>query len=177
MSATDTALSRPGPRDLAGETEPLPEPQRRCVCFRVGAEWFALPIQRVREIQPLPHVVRVPHAPPDILGIVNLRGRVLTLLASEAPLGLPPADAPSHCLVLDLGEADPYVGLAIHGAGEVLGVPLSAIQPPPPRAQAPGGLEGVFEAGHRAVGLIDLARLYGRRLAEWGIELPPVASR
>ncbi len=167
MSAPDAALSRRGPLELA-EEGPRAEPERRCVCFQVGAEWFALPIPCVREIQPLPPPVRVPNARPEILGIVNLRGRVLTLLATAAPLRVRRASPPSHCLVLDLGEPDLYVGLAIQGAGEIVSVPLSAIQPPP--GEDASGLEGLFEADGRAVGLIDLARLYAPLLAEWGIE-------
>lgn len=176
MSAPEPPLAPRGPLDLVPTGEPPPE-TRRCICFEVGGEWLALPLRRVREIQPLPRLIRVPNAPAEILGIVNLRGRILTLLALAPALGLPAGDSPTHCMVLDLGPPDPYVGLATHGPGEVAVVPLAQIQPPPGRDEGPAGLEGIFEAGRRIVGLVDLAAIYGRLLGEWGIELQPVADR
>jgi purine-binding chemotaxis protein CheW len=127
-------------------------------------------------VQVLPPPVRVPNAPPEILGIVNLRGRVLTLLSLAVALGLPDTGPPTHCLVLDLGESDPYVGLAIHGVHEVLSIPLSAIQPPPAAGDRAPGLEGVFETGGHVVGLLDLMRVFGRLLAEWGTVLDAPAA-
>src|SRR5512138_1499514 len=142
MSAPDALLARRGPLDLVPTGEPAPE-TRRCICFEVAGEWLALPLRRVREVQPLPPLVRVPNAPPGILGIVNLRGRILTLLALAPALGLAGGDPPTHCMVLDLGQPDPYVGLAVHGTGEVVTVPLAEIQPPPGRDEGPAGLEGI----------------------------------
>jgi purine-binding chemotaxis protein CheW len=175
MSATDTAVSPRGPVSLQAEAEPAPEPRRQYICFCVDGEWLALPIQRVREVQVLPPLTRVPNAPAEVVGIVNLRGRVLTLLS--LPTGGDPAGSapPTHCLVLDLGESDPYVGLAVHGVGEVVSVPLSAVEPTAAGAQGPGDLEGIVQIGGRVVGLLDLGRTHSRLLGDWGISL--AASR
>jgi purine-binding chemotaxis protein CheW len=169
MSAPDTAVVPRHAPALQPDMGPALEPCRQCICFRAGGEWLALPIQRVREIQALPPLVRVPNAPADIVGIVNLRGRVLTLLSLPAArLGTMP-EPPTYCLVLDLGDPDPYVGLAVHAVGEVVGVPLSALDPPPPDGRGRAILEAVFQADGRVVGLLDLGRLYAGLLADWGI--------
>ncbi len=174
MSVSDTALAPRSPAPLQPQLEAPAEPHRRCICFRACGEWLALPIERVREIQPLPALIRVPNAAPEILGIVNLRGHVLTLLSLAAALGSPATDPPAYCVVLDLGDVDPYVGVAIQAVGEVLSVPLSAIEVAHGADEGPGGIEGVFEASRRVVGLLDLGRLYARLLAEWGVAVEAV---
>ncbi len=176
MSVPDTALIPRGPAPLQPEVEAPAEPHRRCICFRACGEWLALPIERVREIQPLPPLTRVPNAASEILGIVNLRGRVLALLSLAVALGVSTTEPAGYCVVLDLGDVDPYVGLAVQGVGEVLSVPLSAIEAARISDDGPGGIEGVFEAGRRVVGLLDLGRLYARLLGEWGVTVEPGAG-
>ena len=167
MSAPETALTRLGAAELAEEPEASLAEQLRLVLFRLADEWFALPIAQVREIQPLAEVTRVPNAPAQILGIVNLRGHVLTLLTLESLLGLPAALPHTHALILDLGVPDLYVGVATQGGTEVRRVAASEIESSP---GGPGGLEGVLEVDGRVVGLLRLGRLLAPWLSEWGVE-------
>ncbi|HTU00720.1 MAG TPA: chemotaxis protein CheW [Candidatus Sulfotelmatobacter sp.] len=170
MSVPETALSRMGPTEAAEEAGAAAGEQLRLVVFRLADEWFALPIAEVREIQPLSEITRVPNAPPQILGIVNVRGHILTLLTLESLLGIPRAVPPTHAMILDLGVPDPYVGVAIHGAAEVRRVPAADVEPSPAGPGGPGGLDGVLEIEGRVVGLLRLGRLLAPWLSEWGVE-------
>ena len=76
-SGEQGALVRLASVDLA---ESAPEEVRRVILFQACDEWFALPIGYVREVQPLERVTRVPNAPRAVLGILNIRGRVVGLL-------------------------------------------------------------------------------------------------
>jgi len=96
----------------------------RHVIFRVGTELYGLPIASVREvIEPGP-VSRVPRSPPLVRGIMNVRGRVVTvvdlgLLLAVAPPPSEPAGAPK-IVILDRGRRD--LGLrvsAVPGIHEV----------------------------------------------------------
>lgn len=144
--------------------------RRRLLLFRTSGEWFALPLELVREVQPLERITRVPQAPAEILGIINLRGRAYTVFDLAACLRLP-ADAshPTHLVVLDVGEADLRIGLAVQTVGQVRAVPLSDIGPPPGEA-GEGGLSGVFETEGGVVGVLELGRAMGRFFAEWGVK-------
>jgi purine-binding chemotaxis protein CheW len=156
--------------DSAEVAEEAPEELRRVILFQACDEWFALPIGFVGEVQPLERVTRVPTAPRDVLGILNIRGRVLTLFGLAECLDIPPGREPcTHVVVLDLGDAELRIGLAVQRIGGVRRVPVSAVEPPPPREGGPGCLEGVFEAGGQVVGLLDLTRVFARSLSEWGI--------
>src|SRR5574341_489611 len=141
-----------------------PEELRRLILFQACDEWFGLPIELVREIHPLDRLTRVPNAPAAILGILNLRGRVLTLMDLSGCLGIPPGTRPnSHAVVLDFADPELCVGVAVQRIAHVRPISTSAVGPPP-REGSVGGLEGVFEQEGRVVSLLDVARIFTRAL-------------
>ncbi len=149
--------------DLERETDEAPEELRRLIVFQACDEWFGIPIEWVREVQPLERVTRVPNAPAGILGILNLRGRVLTVCDLGGCLGIPSGTQPNtHAVVLDFGDPELDVGLAAQQIGQIRRIPASAVEPPPRE----GALEGIFELEGQVVGLLDLPRLLARVLPE-----------
>jgi len=78
------------------------------VVFLVESTRYALPLAAVREIVVHPEaLVRVPRAPPPVLGVVNLRGRVVTVIDFSLLLELPPPSSPHRKLILlDRGRRD-----------------------------------------------------------------------
>jgi purine-binding chemotaxis protein CheW len=172
-SETQGALIRFESGDLA---EPASEEIRRVILFQACDEWFALPIEFAREVQVLDAVIRVPTAPTEIQGVLNIRGRVLTLFSMAASLGISPGTHPdTHVVVLDLGDPELRIGVAAQSIGGVRQIPVSLLEPPPLRAGGTGCLEAVFENQGQVVGLLDPARLFARSLPEWGITLEPRA--
>ena len=164
-------LVRFGTGEVAEQT---PEEVRRVILFQACDEWFALPIEFVREVQPLEGVIRVPTASAEIHGVLNIRGRVLTLFGLTACLGIAPGMHPdTHVVVLDLGDPELRIGVAVQRMGGVRRVPLSALEPPPPRGSSPGCLEAIFETQGQVVGLLDPARVFARSLSEWGVTMEP----
>jgi purine-binding chemotaxis protein CheW len=155
------------------ETDEAPEELRRLIVFRACDEWFSLPIEWVREIQPLERVTRVPNAPADVLGVLNLRGRVLTLYDLAGCLGIPSGAQPNtHAVVLDLADPDLSVGIAAQRIAQVREIPISMVHSAE-REMGAGGMEGVFEMGGQVVGLLDLSRVFARVLQEWGVKVEP----
>jgi purine-binding chemotaxis protein CheW len=78
------------------------------VVFRLDKERFALPLAAIREVVVPPATwTRVPRAPTSIKGVINLRGRVITVVELRPLLGLEPATSPSLKIVLlDRGRRD-----------------------------------------------------------------------
>jgi purine-binding chemotaxis protein CheW len=170
-SETQDALVRFESGELA---EQAPEEIRRVILFQACDEWFALPIEFAREVQPLDRVIRVPTASAEIQGLLNIRGRVLTLFGLAACLGISPGTEPdTHIIVLDLGDPELRIGVAAQRIGGVRRVLVSALDPPPLRGDGTGCLEAVFETQGQVVGLLDPARVFARSLPEWGITLEP----
>ncbi len=80
----------------------------RHVIFRVEKERYALPLSAVREVVvPPERFTRVPRAPAAVTGVMNLRGRVVTVVELRQLLGLPDGSTPSgRVVLLDRGRRD-----------------------------------------------------------------------
>ena len=78
------------------------------VVFLLDGTRYALPLAAVREVVLQPEgLVRVPRAPLPVMGVVNLRGRVVTVLDFASLLELPPSAQPQRKLILlDRGRRD-----------------------------------------------------------------------
>ena len=90
------------------------------VTFTVGDQLFGLPILRVQDVFMPDRLTRVPLASPEIAGVLNLRGRILTAIDMRCRLGLAPRphEGPRMAVGIDCdGEA---YALLIDGIGEVL---------------------------------------------------------
>lgn len=123
----------------------------RHVIFRVEKERYALPLAAVREVVVAPAMFsRVPRAPPAVRGVINLRGRVVTVVELGALLGLAEATpATAKIVLLDRGRRD--LGLMVT---EVDGIePIEKISPAPGRPAA--AVRGVARLKGLAVTVLD----------------------
>ena len=90
------------------------------VTFTTADQMFGLPIECVQDVFKPSRITRVPLAGPEIAGVLNLRGRIVTVVDMRARLGLPKNDdgKPPMAVGVDLrGES---YGLLIDQIGEVL---------------------------------------------------------
>ena len=90
------------------------------VTIRVGEQWFGLPIGRVHDVFVPTAMTRVPMAPPDVVGLLNLRGRVVTALSMRACLGLPPPVDGGEAMAVGLEYQGEAFGLLVDEVGEVM---------------------------------------------------------
>ncbi len=85
------------------------------LAFRVGEAQLALPVDVVREVIRMPRLTRVPHAPPAMLGLANVRGTVIPVLSAAILLDMQ-AEGASRLIVIDHGE---WIGLVVDEASLV----------------------------------------------------------
>jgi purine-binding chemotaxis protein CheW len=95
------------------------------VRVRVAGEHYALPVDRVLEVAELGAIATVPGAPPEILGVRNLRGQVLPVVTLAVVLGLPGGD-PTRVVVVESGEL--HAGLRVDEVLDVEELPPSSEQ-------------------------------------------------
>jgi purine-binding chemotaxis protein CheW len=91
------------------------------VTAMVGTQRFGLPILRVQDVFVPDRLTRVPLAPPEVAGLINLRGRIVTLIDLRQRLGFaaaPASDEPPMAIGIEWrGES---YGLLVDSVGEVL---------------------------------------------------------
>jgi len=87
---------------------------------RVDRQWIGFSIRHVVEVVPPQPRTTMPLAPPAVLGLINLRGKVITELDIRCITGLPPGDkgAPYHIVIIQ-SESGEDVGLVVDEVGEV----------------------------------------------------------
>jgi len=102
-----------------------PENVVEYVTATVGGQLFGLPISRVQDVFAPERLTRVPLAPPEIAGLLNLRGRIVTAIDLRRRLGLgaPAGDAPRMAVGVEW-KGESY-GLLIDAIGEVLKLSMS----------------------------------------------------
>ena len=100
------------------------------VTAMIGGQLFGLPISRVQDVFMPERVTRVPLSSREIAGVLNLRGRIVTVVDMRARLGLPAEDGKTPMAVgVDLrGES---YGLLIDQIGEVLRLPEAGMEENP----------------------------------------------
>src|SRR4029078_1877960 len=76
------------------------------VTVMISGQLFGLPIARVQDVFMPDRLTRVPLAPPEIAGVLNLRGRIVTTIDMRRRLGMPPREdnKPSMAVVIELKE-------------------------------------------------------------------------
>ena len=99
------------------------------VSFNVAEREYAIAIGDVQEIVQLPEtIIHVPHSQAHVLGVMDLRSRLLPLVSLRRLFGLPEQalDEKSRSVVLALGSAS--VGVAVDGVSEVLRVAKTYVE-------------------------------------------------
>lgn len=99
--------------------------------FRVGDNEYSVEIMSVREIRGWTRATSLPHSPPYVRGVINLRGAVLPVVDLAMRLGLA-AEEPTErnvIIVVDIGGRT--VGLRVDAVSDILSIPQSQLQPPP----------------------------------------------
>ncbi|MGE5324406.1 MAG: chemotaxis protein CheW [Actinomycetota bacterium] len=144
------------------------------VGFRIGRETFGVPIALVHEIVRVPEITAVPDSPDYVEGVINLRGKIISVIDLRKRFGEKELVQGKKNRIL-VTEADgKLVGLIVDAASEVLKIPETEIEPPPPVFDA-GDVNYVTGLGKlqgRLIILLDLTKVLQkgelRRLGEIG---------
>ena len=89
----------------------------------IGGQLFGLPISRVQDVFMPERVTRVPLSSTEIAGVLNLRGRIVTVIDMRARLGLPRAEDGKVPMAVGVDLRGESYGLLIDQIGEVLRLP------------------------------------------------------
>lgn len=131
------------------------------VTFSIGEEEFGVDILKVQEIIRTMEITKVPRAPIFVEGVINLRGKVIPIIDLRSKFGLQAREHDQHTRIIVIEITDMIVGFVVDSVSEVLRIPASTVEPPPPVVS---GLESEYISGvgkleDRLLILLDLNRL------------------
>jgi purine-binding chemotaxis protein CheW len=129
--------------------------------FFVQGAHYALDAAKVQEVIRFGAATPVRHAPEAVLGVINLRGRIVTVVDVGLRLRFPRVPPGPDCRVFIVEDRNEFVGLLVDRVGEVLEVDGASLEPPPANvSQTHSNLfKGVYRAGGKVVTLVDLEAL------------------
>lgn len=135
----------------------------RWVCFGVGDQVYGLPILAVQEVLRDTDIEPVPGASQQVLGVLNLRGNVVTVLDLRVRLGLPPTPATADSRIVIVEHAGESFGLSVDRVADVRKVIDGAIKHAPDIGAATTAVRvhGVYIRDGGMLTLLDKDSLIG----------------
>jgi len=134
------------------------------VGFQIGRETFGVPISQVHEIVRVPEITSVPDAPEAVVGVMNLRGKIVPVVDLRRRFGANSDTYTRKNRVVVAEVEGKLVGLVVDSASEVLKLASSEVQPGNSmfHDQDLNYIIGVGKIRERLIILIDLARVLER---------------
>jgi purine-binding chemotaxis protein CheW len=147
--------------DVLDRTEASIDDEQVLVTLTVGEQICGIPVLAVRDILGEQPINRIPLAPPEIAGSLNLRGRIVTAIDLRRRLGMPPAPAGQKrmSVVAELG-GELYALLVDH-VSEVMSLKASTFEPNPPTLEKRWAAfsTGIYRLEGRLLVVLDVAKL------------------
>ena len=136
------------------------------VTFFAGGQSFSIDITDVREIRRWSPVTPLPHAPAEVLGVMNLRGSVIPIYDLAARFGLPPTTESTRNVIVVAMHDSQVLGLLVEAVSEILSVARHQIQATPDERSdsARQSVTGVITVGEGMTRVIDLGAVVQPRL-------------
>jgi purine-binding chemotaxis protein CheW len=122
---------------------------------------YGVEVSQVQEIGLLENISRVPNAPAYVKGVMNLRGKIITIIDVKEKLGfqaIKEVNASTRILIVGVGSM--LTGLLVDEVDEVIRIPASEIEPNPTSiAESSPYVKGIAKIQERLIVIIDLKML------------------
>lgn len=133
--------------------------ENRFLCFDLGGEEFGIPLLRVREVIGMPEVTPVPQMPSHFVGIMNLRGSVISIMDLRVKMGIKPKPSDeTTVIILDLGDLQ--LGMIVDRVNAVNQIEKDQMSEKPhmDNTKISQSIMGVWQKSDSLVLLLDVAK-------------------
>jgi purine-binding chemotaxis protein CheW len=137
------------------------EIENKYVIFKLGKEYYGIPIDNVLSIEKSGQTTRIPNTPKYIKGVVNLRGEVVPIINLRTKLGLKSEDLDKNSRVVVVMVNDIVAGLIVDSSSEVLEIDRESIDKPPTTENNEfiEYISGIGKTLDRLIILLDLKKI------------------
>ncbi len=133
----------------------------RWVTFDMDNETYGISVSEVHEVLRFSEIAPVPGAPSFVIGIINLRGNVVTVIDTRNRFGLPPKEVNDKTRIIINEIDDQQVGILVDSVSEVVDIHSSDIEPAPNvgNEETSRYIQGVTSLKGELLIIIDLSKL------------------
>jgi purine-binding chemotaxis protein CheW len=153
---------------MSANAHAIEDPLLQWVTFRLGQETYGINVMQVQEVLRMTEIAPVPGAPNYVLGIINIRGNVVTVIDTRSRFGLPPAEDTDSTRIVIIEAADNIVGIRVDSVAEVVNLRSSEIETAPNvgNDESSKYIQGVYSRDGDILILVDVNKLLTEE--EWG---------
>lgn len=129
--------------------------------FSLGKELYAVQLLKVKEVIPHPETTPLPNGPSHFLGIMNLRGQIISIVDLRKKLKISIKEDQKESAVIIMNFEGICIGLVVDSIDKVLNVSIKNISEVPEVESAVNGkyIQGVFKHDESLVILLNLEKL------------------
>lgn len=140
----------------------------RWVTFCLENEKYGINVMQVQEVLRVTEIAPVPGAPEYVLGIINLRGNVVTVIDTRKRFGLAPKDVDDSTRIVIIESNDQVVGILVDSVAEVVDLRTSEIEAAPNvgTEESAKFIQGVASYQGELLIIVDLNKLLTDE--QWG---------
>ena len=154
------------PTDVqVSSTEPHAD-ANQFLTFTLGDEEYGVDILKVQEIKGYVPTTRIPNSPPEVTGVLNLRGTIVPIVDLRRKFNLPEIEYDQFTAIVVVVVQSKVMGMIVDSVSEVVSIPASEIQPPPEfgNSMTSSLLRGMAKMGDKLTILLDIEQvLLGER--------------
>ena len=131
------------------------------VTFKLQEETYGINVMQVQEVLRYTDVAPVPGAPDYVMGIINLRGNVVTVIDTRARFGLPPSEVTDNSRIVIIESERQVIGIMVDSVAEVVYLKQSEIDTAPNVGtdESAKFIQGVSNRDGELLILVDLNKL------------------
>lgn len=131
------------------------------VTFRLDGETYGINVMQVQEVLRYSEIAPVPGAPPYVLGIINLRGNVVTVIDTRHRFGLAEGEVTDNTRIVIIETDNHVIGIMVDSVAEVVYLNQSEIETAPNvgNEESAKFIQGVCHKNDELLILVDLNKL------------------
>ena len=125
--------------------------------FSLAHEEYGVDILKVQEIKGYVPTTKIPNAPPEVTGVLNLRGTIVPIVDLRLKFNLPAVEFDQTTVIVVVVVQNRVMGMIVDSVSDVMNIQIEDIQPPPNLGHCvANNLRGLGKVGDKLIILLDI---------------------